>query len=98
MVIKHKWIFQTESAWSDANEKMLCLDTGGWRTERPVLDQTKCNYCGICAMYCPPQCMLDKGDHYEANLAFCKGCGICVHECPRKALTMKPEGDFTHEG
>ncbi|HTY82300.1 MAG TPA: 4Fe-4S binding protein [Dehalococcoidales bacterium] len=98
MVIKHKWIFKTESAWSDANEKMLCLDTGGWRTERPVLDQTKCNYCGICAMYCPPQCMLDKGDHYEANLAFCKGCGICVHECPRKALTMKPEGDFTHEG
>jgi pyruvate ferredoxin oxidoreductase delta subunit len=98
MVIKHQWIFKTESPWSDANQKMLCLDTGGWRTERPVLDQTKCNYCGLCAIYCPPQCMLDKGGHYEANLAFCKGCGICVHECPRKALTMKPEGDFTNEG
>ncbi len=46
MVIKHKNIFTTESAWSDADKQMLCLDTGGWRTERPVLDQTKCNYCG----------------------------------------------------
>jgi pyruvate ferredoxin oxidoreductase delta subunit len=97
MVIKHKWIFKTEAAWSDANEKMLVLDTGGWRTERPVLDKSQCNYCGLCAIYCPPQCMRDKGDHYEADLAFCKGCGICAHECPRKALTMKPEGDFTNE-
>ncbi len=98
MVIKHKWIFKTESPWSDANQKMLALDTGGWRTERPVLDKSKCNYCGLCALYCPPQCMLDKGDHYEANLAFCKGCGICAKECPKQAYTMKPEGDFTNEG
>jgi pyruvate ferredoxin oxidoreductase delta subunit len=42
--------------------------------------------------------MKDNGDHYEVDLAFCKGCGICAHECPRKALTMKPEGDFTNEG
>ena len=98
MVIKHKWIFKTESPWSDANQVMLKLDTGSWRTERPVLDKAKCNYCGLCAIYCPPQCMKDMGDHYEANLAFCKGCGICAHECPKKAYTMKPEGDFTHEG
>jgi pyruvate ferredoxin oxidoreductase delta subunit len=97
MVIKHKWIFKTESPWSNANEKMLVLDTGGWRTERPVLDKSKCNYCGLCAIYCPPQCMRDKGDHYEADLAFCKGCGICAHECPRQALAMKPEGDFINE-
>jgi 2-oxoacid:acceptor oxidoreductase delta subunit (pyruvate/2-ketoisovalerate family) len=60
----------------------------------PVLDQAKCNYCGLCAIYCPPQCMLDKGDHFESNLAYCKGCGICAHECPRGALTMVPEGEF----
>ena len=69
MVIKHKWIFKEESPWSHADEKLLALDTGGWRTERPVLDKSLCNYCGICAMYCPPQCMRDKGDHYEADLA-----------------------------
>ena len=98
MVIKHQWIFKTEAPWSDAKQKMLALDTGGWRTERPILDKSLCNYCGLCSLYCPPQCMKDMGDHYEANLAFCKGCGICAHECPKKAYTMKPEGDFAHEG
>jgi pyruvate ferredoxin oxidoreductase delta subunit len=95
MVIKHKMIFKTESPWSDASEKMLVLDTGSWRTERPVLDVSKCNYCGLCALYCPPQCMKDMGDHYEANLAFCKGCGICVKECPKQAYAMVPEGEFS---
>jgi len=98
MAIKYKNQLKTEAVWSDANQKMLVLDTGGWRTERPLLDKSLCNYCGLCALYCPPQCMKDMGDHYEANLAFCKGCGICAHECPRKAYTMKPEGDFTNEG
>ena len=98
MVVKHKMIFKTESPWSNANEVLLKLDTGSWRTERPVLDVTKCNYCGLCALYCPPQCMLDKGDHFEANLAFCKGCGICAKECPRGAYTMVPEGEFADEG
>lgn len=93
MVIKHKNIFKTESAWSNADEKLLCLDTGSWRTERPVLDGEKCNYCGLCALYCPPQCMKDLSDHYEADLAYCKGCGICATECPRKAITMVPEGE-----
>jgi 2-oxoacid:acceptor oxidoreductase delta subunit (pyruvate/2-ketoisovalerate family) len=97
MVIKHKMIFKTESPWSDANQLLLKLDTGSWRTERPVLDREKCNYCGLCALYCPPQCMKDMGEYYEANLAFCKGCGICATECPRKAYTMVPEGEFTHE-
>jgi 2-oxoacid:acceptor oxidoreductase delta subunit (pyruvate/2-ketoisovalerate family) len=98
MVIKHKMIFKTEGPWSDANQLMLKLDTGSWRTERPILDKAKCNYCGLCAIYCPPQCMKDMGDHYEANLAFCKGCGICAKECPKQAYTMKPEGEFTNEG
>jgi 2-oxoacid:acceptor oxidoreductase delta subunit (pyruvate/2-ketoisovalerate family) len=98
MVIKHKNIFKQESAWSNADELLLCLDTGSWRTERPVLDKEKCNYCGLCALYCPPQCMKDMGDHFEANLDFCKGCGICAKECPRNAIAMVPEGEFADEG
>ncbi|MFH1646375.1 MAG: 4Fe-4S binding protein [Chloroflexota bacterium] len=98
MVIKHKNIFKTEGTWSDARELLLKLDTGSWRTERPVLDREKCNYCGLCALYCPPQCLLDRGDYYEPNLDFCKGCGICAKECPRGAFGMVPEGEFTDEG
>ena len=98
MVVKRKFMLDTEASWSDANKKMLQLDTGGWRTLRPVVDKEKCNYCGLCALFCPPQCMHDKDDHYEVDLAFCKGCGICANECPRKAIEMLPEGDFADEG
>ncbi len=28
-------------------------DTGSWRTERPVLDESKCIDCLFCWMYCP---------------------------------------------
>jgi pyruvate ferredoxin oxidoreductase delta subunit len=91
MAIKKKFSTPYESSWSTTQEPLLYIETGTWRTSRPKLDQSKCNYCGICAMYCPPQCLKDKGDYFEANLEFCKGCGICVKECPRKAMTMVPE-------
>jgi 2-oxoacid:acceptor oxidoreductase delta subunit (pyruvate/2-ketoisovalerate family) len=82
-----------EGAWSDADRMLLCLDTGAWRSERPSLDPKKCNYCGICALHCPTQCYLDRGDHFQPNFDFCKGCGICAKECPREAIAMVPEGD-----
>jgi 2-oxoacid:acceptor oxidoreductase delta subunit (pyruvate/2-ketoisovalerate family) len=80
-----------ESCWSDADQLLLYLPTGTWRTSYPVVDQSVCTHCGICAMYCPPQCMIDEGDHFEPNLEFCKGCGICAKECPVKAINMVPE-------
>jgi len=89
-----KCIFETESAWSDADKQMLCLDTGSWRTERPVVRKEKCTHCGLCYIYCPPQCMTDEGDYFKPNLAFCKGCGICAKECPTMAITMVSEGEI----
>jgi pyruvate ferredoxin oxidoreductase delta subunit len=97
MVIKHKFIFDCEGAWSDGSKELLCLDTGSWRVVRPVVDKENCTYCGLCALYCPPQCMKDMGDYFQADLDFCKGCGICSQECPRGAITMIPEGDFTDD-
>ena len=94
MVVKHKYLLKTEGVWSNTDELLLCLDTGSWRTERPALDKEKCNYCGLCSLFCPPQCMRDKGDHYEVDLAYCKGCGICATECPRDAISMVPEREF----
>ena len=88
-----KFQFIEEAGWSHADELLLCLDTGSWRIERPVLNKGKCNYCGLCALFCPTQCMKNMDDHFEPNLAFCKGCGICANECPRKALTMQTEGN-----
>jgi len=37
--------------------------------------------------------MVNKGDHFEPDPAYCKGCGICARECPRKAIAMEKEGD-----
>lgn len=91
MAVK-KFTYPYESGWSNADEVLLYLDTGSWRTIRPVVDKEKCTYCGLCSLYCPPQCMLDKKDHFEANLEYCKGCGICAKECPLGAITMVPEG------
>ena len=94
---KHENIFTCEGAWSDGYDSLLCLDTGDWRVERPVVDESKCSGCGICALFCPPQCMIETGDYYAPNLDFCKGCGICARECPRKAISMQPEGDFSDD-
>jgi 2-oxoacid:acceptor oxidoreductase delta subunit (pyruvate/2-ketoisovalerate family) len=92
-------LFETEACWSDANEGMLCLHTGDWRTERPVFDNEKCNACGFCYIYCPPQCIVDHEDgiHYKADLEYCKGCGVCARECPKGAITMAPEGDYADD-
>ena len=97
MALNHKFIFDCEGAWSDGSEGLLCLDTGSWRVERPVVDREKCSYCGLCTLYCPPQCMKDMGDYFQADLDFCKGCGICNKECPRGAITMISEGEFADD-
>lgn len=92
-------IFKTQSCWSDGMGTLLCLNTGDWRTSRPVVDKEKCNACGLCVIYCPPQCMVQDEDniHYKANLEYCKGCGICARECPKGAITMTPEGEYADD-
>lgn len=75
------------------NEGIYTLDTGSWRTVRPVMNKEVCIECGICMTYCPVCSIVgDSEKKYSINLDFCKGCGICAHECPHKAIDMKPEG------
>lgn len=93
---EEKYIYDTESAWSDGNKPLLCLNTGTWRTQRPVINKEICNACGICMVFCPPQC-IDYDDSYVIDLEYCKGCGICAKECPKKAITMTPEGEYADD-
>ena len=66
--------------------------TGGWRTQRPNLDTSKCIKCGLCAIFCPEGCRLQTAEgHFDANLFYCKGCGICACECWTQAITMVGE-------
>ncbi|MDD1685368.1 4Fe-4S binding protein [Methanoregula sp.] len=59
--------------------------TGSWRVFVPVVDNEKCNRCGICSLYCPDAVI---SRDRIIDLAYCKGCGICAHECPKKAIAM----------
>lgn len=66
--------------------------TGGWRTQRPILDTSKCIKCGLCAIFCPEGCRRQTAEgHFDANLFYCKGCGICACECWTQAITMVEE-------
>ena len=60
--------------------------TGSWRTKRPVHDESKCNRCGLCWVYCPESAV--NPDDFSVDLNYCKGCGICANECPVKAIEM----------
>ncbi|RJQ44701.1 MAG: pyruvate ferredoxin oxidoreductase [Gaiellales bacterium] len=67
-------------------------ETGGWRTDRPVLDMEKCNHCMICFWGCPDSAITVKDSKLTGfALKHCKGCGICKAVCPRSAIEMSNE-------
>lgn len=69
-------------------------ETGSWRTERPVIDLSKCNFCSRCIDFCPEGVLREKNGaqrRLEVDLVFCKGCGICAEVCNLDAIAMEEE-------
>jgi heterodisulfide reductase subunit A len=64
----------------------------------PVVDQEKCEGCGVCIEVCPygaMQITKKDGRKVAENIAAaCKGCGACGSSCVHKAINM---GHFTDE-
>jgi pyruvate ferredoxin oxidoreductase delta subunit len=77
----------------------MAVQTGLWRSVRPVLDRGKCVSCLKCWVQCPDASILTDDDAKVSgiNVFFCKGCGICAEVCPAGAISMRPESDFTNE-
>ena len=66
--------------------------TGGWRTFKPVKDESKCIHCLICWIYCPDSSILvSEGKMVGFDYDHCKGCGICAEVCPKKCIKMERE-------
>ena len=81
-----------EAPWGDTSETYQIAATGTWRFRRPVVEKENCVKCGICASYCPVQCIkTDNEGYYVPDYDYCKGCGICVNECPKKTISMQLE-------
>ncbi len=70
----------------------LTTKNSGWRSKRPVIDNTKCNSCYLCYLYCPDGVIYklkDKGVAIDYD--FCKGCGICQKICKKGCFSMESE-------
>ncbi|MDD5447606.1 MAG: 4Fe-4S binding protein [Actinomycetota bacterium] len=68
--------------------------TGEWRSKRPQRDDSLCDKCGICWIFCPDAAIyINEDGYYEVDYDHCKGCGICARECPMGAIKMVDEGE-----
>ena len=71
------------------------IQTGLWRTMRPVIEYDKCNRCWwICSTFCPDSAITVTADRYtKIDYNHCKGCMVCVMQCPSHAIISIPEKD-----
>lgn len=69
------------------------VETGLWRTVRPVIDYRHCKRCAwICSTLCPDGVINLNAEGYpEIDYAHCKGCLICMANCPSHAIRAIPE-------
>ncbi len=97
---KRKIKSESELTWKDLEIGCIVTEpgnaeqyqTGGWRSQRPVFDNSLCNKCGLCWLYCPEGCIKqDEEGFFKPDLTYCKGCGICAAECRKKAIKMVEE-------
>ncbi len=70
------------------------VNTGDWRTSKPVFFVDKCRQCMLCVPYCPDSSIPVKdGKRQDYDYMHCKGCGICAEVCPFGAIEMIREGE-----
>ena len=80
-----------------AGATSAALNTGRWRTQRPVIDYDRCNRCWwICSEFCPDSAISVAVDGTpQIDYEHCKGCLVCVAQCPPHAIRAVPEHGAT---
>lgn len=60
-----------------------------------VIDEAKCQVCGICAEVCRFAAITQTNGWqegvYRVDPVACEGCAACVHQCPEGAIKMIPQ-------
>ena len=75
-----------------ASANSVQINTGLWRTMRPIIDYDHCNKCWwICSTLCPDSAIEIRDDTPVVDYDHCKGCMICVGVCPPHAIRGIPE-------
>jgi pyruvate ferredoxin oxidoreductase gamma subunit len=74
------------------------VNTGLWRTMRPVIDYDHCKGCWwVCSTFCPDG-VIDVVDNRPViDYDHCKGCLICAAQCPPHAIGAIPESQAIQE-
>ena len=68
------------------------VNTGLWRTMRPVIDYDLCKGCWwVCSTFCPDGAINVVENQPEIDYDHCKGCLICAAQCPPHAIGAIPE-------
>lgn len=68
------------------------VQTGLWRTLRPVIDESRCNRCWwVCSTFCPDGAIRVEDGTPRIDYDHCKGCLVCVAQCPPHAIDVAPE-------
>ena len=57
-----------------------------WAGQKAVIDQDKCNQCGLCQEVCRFDAIKDE---FHIDPISCEGCGFCYNVCPVEAITMQ---------
>jgi pyruvate ferredoxin oxidoreductase gamma subunit len=75
------------------------MQTGLWRTMRPVVDYKRCNRCWwVCSTFCPDGAIrVDEEKYPQIDYDHCKGCLICVAQCPPHAISAVAEHEALSE-
>jgi len=71
------------------------IQTGAWRTQRPVIDEALCKRCTwVCSTLCPDSAIRVEAGKPVIDYDHCKGCLVCVAVCPPHAIAAVPESEF----
>lgn len=87
-----KWEDISEGGLIYAEGNAAAVNTGDWRTKKPVWNEDKCKQCLLCFPVCPDSSIkLEDGKMAGIEYYHCKGCGVCAQVCPFDAIDIVTE-------